>query len=126
MADATVAVDGLEALQIAGNLAAEVALEHPLVLGDEVEDLVELLFGEVLRRTGPVPVLLERDHEVPPLAVLLEEVSALKAVIASALGAEEGTGGREVGEPPGERRHVEVGAPGLSKRVPERGAREEG
>ena len=49
MADATVAVDGLEALQIAGDLAAEVTLEHPLVLGDEVEDLVELLFGEVLR-----------------------------------------------------------------------------
>jgi uncharacterized protein (UPF0276 family) len=94
--------------------------------GAAVTSPVLALFGEVIRRIGPVPVLLERDHEVPPLAVLLEEVSALKAVIASALGAEEGTGGREVGEPPGERRHVEVGGPGLSKRVPERGAREEG
>ena len=29
-------------------LAAKIALHHPLVLGDDVEDLVELLLGQVL------------------------------------------------------------------------------
>jgi len=49
VADAAVAVDRLEALQVARDVAAQVALDHPFVLGDHVEDLVELLLGEVLR-----------------------------------------------------------------------------
>lgn len=46
MTDATVAVDRLEALQVAGDFTAEIALNHPLVLGDDVEDLVELFFRQ--------------------------------------------------------------------------------
>ncbi|MBK6691720.1 MAG: DUF692 domain-containing protein [Myxococcales bacterium] len=38
--------------------------------------------GEVLRRVGPVPVVLERDENVPPLAALLAEVERLRAVVA--------------------------------------------
>ena len=37
VANATIAVDGLEALEIGGVLAAKIALNHPLVLGDDVE-----------------------------------------------------------------------------------------
>ena len=46
VANATVAIDRLEALQVAGDFAAEIALNHPLVLGDDVKDLVELFFRE--------------------------------------------------------------------------------
>ena len=48
VADATVAVDCLQPLQIARDLTAKVTLQHPFVLGDQVEDLVQLLFGQIL------------------------------------------------------------------------------
>jgi uncharacterized protein (UPF0276 family) len=38
------------------------------------------LLEAALERTGPVPVLLERDNDVPPLSVLLEELGALRSV----------------------------------------------
>lgn len=48
MANATVAVDCLEAFQIGCDFAPEITFKHPFVLGDDVENLVELLFGQVL------------------------------------------------------------------------------
>src|SRR6478736_1166576 len=45
--DAAVAIDGLEALQVAGDLTAEITLHHPLVVGDDMENLVQLLFGQI-------------------------------------------------------------------------------
>jgi hypothetical protein len=48
MTDAAVTIDGLEALEVTGEFAAEVTLHHPLVLGDDVEDFVELLLGKIL------------------------------------------------------------------------------
>ena len=48
VADTTVAIDRLEALEIGGVVATEIALNDPLVIGDHVEDLVELLFRKVL------------------------------------------------------------------------------
>ncbi|HTQ06991.1 MAG TPA: DUF692 domain-containing protein [Polyangiaceae bacterium] len=43
------------------------------------------LLAATLARTGPLPVLLERDNAVPPLAVLLEEVRAVRRVVEHAL-----------------------------------------
>jgi hypothetical protein len=48
--------------------------------GAPVADPVLALLERVLPRTGPVPVLLERDTNVPPLATLLAEVGALRAI----------------------------------------------
>lgn len=48
MADATIAVDGLQALEITGELTTKVTLDDPLVLSDDVKDLVELLLGQIL------------------------------------------------------------------------------
>jgi uncharacterized protein (UPF0276 family) len=48
--------------------------------GEPVCDGVFELLEHVLRRTGPVPVLLERDQNLPPLDELLAEVRALAAV----------------------------------------------
>ena len=51
--------------QVAGDVAAEVTLDHPLVIGDDVEDLVQLLLGEV--RGAHVGIEAGgRDDEVGP------------------------------------------------------------
>ena len=44
-----------------------------------VDDPVLALLERVVERTGPVPVLLERDHKVPPLDELLAETSRVAA-----------------------------------------------
>jgi uncharacterized protein len=48
--------------------------------GAPVPDPVIELLEWTLARTGPVPVLLERDHEIPPLAELCEEVGRLAEI----------------------------------------------
>lgn len=48
--------------------------------GETVADPVYELLAWTLERTGPLPVLLERDNSVPPLAELLAEVTRLSAV----------------------------------------------
>lgn len=55
---------------------------HGAQVADEVLELLEL----ALRLTGPKPVLLERDNDVPPLPELLAEVSVLRAVYDRAVG----------------------------------------
>lgn len=48
--------------------------------GAPVADPVLELLAFTLERTGPVPVLLERDNDVPPLAELVAEVRTLRGV----------------------------------------------
>ena len=50
--------------------------------GADVPDPVLALLGRVVRRTGPVPILLERDQNIPPLGTLLAEMAAIRAAIA--------------------------------------------
>jgi hypothetical protein len=47
VADATITIDRLEALEVASDFTAEIAFNHPLVLGDNLKDLVKLLFGKI-------------------------------------------------------------------------------
>jgi uncharacterized protein (UPF0276 family) len=58
--------------------------------GAKVADPVYELLEWTLERTGPVPVLLERDNDVPPLGELLLEVQRLKRLYARAVGARGG------------------------------------
>jgi uncharacterized protein (UPF0276 family) len=53
--------------------------------GASVADPVMDLFASVIARTGPVPVVLERDQDIPPLAVLMEEVAKIERVMNEAL-----------------------------------------
>jgi uncharacterized protein (UPF0276 family) len=53
--------------------------------GTPVADPVYELLEWTLERTGPVPVLLERDNDVPPLAELLTEVERLQRVYSRAM-----------------------------------------
>lgn len=45
-----------------------------------VPERVKHMLSWTLERTGPLPVLLERDHAIPPLDELLSEVDALQAI----------------------------------------------
>ncbi len=53
--------------------------------GADVSDPVLALLGRVLARTGPVPVVLERDQNVPGLDALLSEVARIRAVASAAV-----------------------------------------
>jgi uncharacterized protein (UPF0276 family) len=48
--------------------------------GNDVASEVMALLERTLEKTGPVPVLLERDQSIPPLADLLAEVGRIDAV----------------------------------------------
>lgn len=54
--------------------------------GAAVVDPVLKLLDFTLRRTGPKPVLLERDNDIPPLPELLQEVAMLRRVYDAAVG----------------------------------------
>ena len=49
--------------------------------GAAVDDPVLALLARVVQRTGPVPILLERDQNIPPLGVLLEETARIRAIV---------------------------------------------
>ncbi|HEY1695418.1 MAG TPA: DUF692 domain-containing protein [Polyangiaceae bacterium] len=64
--------------------------------GADVPDPVLALLGRVLVRTGRVPVVLERDRNVPALDRLLEEVGRIRAVVSAS--AEQDAPHAQVGE----------------------------
>ena len=53
--------------------------------GADVRSEVRDLMSYVIERTGPKPVLLERDSNIPPLADLLDEAASLQVVYDDAL-----------------------------------------
>lgn len=56
---------------------------HGAPVADPVLDLLDF----TLRRTGPRPVLLERDNDIPPLAELVRELGELRAIYDAAVAA---------------------------------------
>jgi uncharacterized protein (UPF0276 family) len=52
--------------------------------GADVIDPVWTLLAQAYRRLGPVPTLLERDFNLPPLAELLQEVGQVRQIQADA------------------------------------------
>jgi uncharacterized protein (UPF0276 family) len=79
-------------LHIAGHDAREPVLidTHGEPIRDEVWELLEF----VLERTGPVSVLIERDTNIPPLPVLLEEASRARSLQQTILHGSGSQGGR--------------------------------
>lgn len=57
--------------------------------GDAVSDPVWRLLGDAYQRFGPVPTLLERDFNFPPLAELIDEIRFIKTLQANPLLIEE-------------------------------------
>src|SRR5262245_42098592 len=60
--DAAVGLDALEPLQVHTDFAAQVAFDHVLSFLDGVNDLGELLFGEILRADARLDVCAFEDH----------------------------------------------------------------
>lgn len=56
--------------------------------GAPCEDDVLALLERTLQKTGPVPVLLERDQSIPPLDELLAEISRIETIWTRATSAE--------------------------------------
>ena len=50
--------------------------------GAPVDRAVWALYARTLRRCGPLPTLLERDNDVPPLPLLLAEAAQAEALLA--------------------------------------------
>jgi hypothetical protein len=53
--------------------------------GADVNAQVQALMAQVIERVGPLPVLYERDHSIPPLPELLRQVDELDEVYQAAL-----------------------------------------
>lgn len=70
-------------LHVAGHERFEAAVvdTHGAAVADPVAELMQW----VLRRTGPLPVLLERDHGIPELGLLLAERGRLQRLYDQAL-----------------------------------------
>lgn len=72
-------------IHVAGHAWSE---EHRVIIdthGAGVSDPVIDLLEHAVARTGPVPVVLERDHHIPSLASLVSEASTLRAAVARGL-----------------------------------------
>ena len=67
----------LAALGAAGGLSAARATKSSPA-ADQLPPTITI--GATSEKTGPVPVLLERDQSIPPLDVLLAEVRRLEQV----------------------------------------------
>jgi uncharacterized protein len=71
------------------HVAGHQTLDSGLLLdthGQAVADPVLELLEWTIERVGPVPVLLERDNDVPELSELLAELSVLREIQTRALG----------------------------------------
>ncbi len=61
VSDAAVAFDALQPLEVHADLASQVAFDDVLAVLNGVDDLRELLFGQILRANGWVDVGLAKD-----------------------------------------------------------------
>jgi uncharacterized protein (UPF0276 family) len=78
--------DAITQYHLAGH-AVNDADGEPILIddhGSRVGDAVWTLFGEVVKRFGPRPTLIEWDTDIPALSVLLDEASRADRAIAAA------------------------------------------
>ncbi|MGB8222921.1 MAG: DUF692 domain-containing protein [Polyangiales bacterium] len=78
-------VERVVQVHVAGHLVREDGLRID-THGEPIPDEVYALLDYALRKIGPVPVLLERDNNVPPLHELLTEVDELWTIYRNATG----------------------------------------
>ncbi|HJK90954.1 MAG TPA: DUF692 domain-containing protein [Polyangiaceae bacterium LLY-WYZ-15_(1-7)] len=74
-------------MHVAGHLVRDDGLRID-THGEPIPEGVYELLDYTLRRTGPRPVLLERDNNIPSLGELLAEVRRLNAIYRDAVGEE--------------------------------------
>ena len=67
-------LDLVQEIHLAGHAVAIDQAGEQLLIdahGSPVEDQVWALFGRVIAKTGPLPALIERDDNIPPLGQLV-------------------------------------------------------
>jgi len=91
---ARVPYDRVVQLHVAGHLVRNDGLRidtHGSTSDAEVRELL----GEVLRKTGPIPLLLERDSDIPSFDVLARELRELRTIYDDATAEAEPGGARD-------------------------------
>lgn len=66
----------VQEIHLAGHTMSTDAAGEPVIIDDHASPVVEGvwdLFGYAISRTGPLPTLIERDDNVPPLQELVDE-----------------------------------------------------
>lgn len=84
-------LDLVQEIHIAGHDATIDADGERLLIdahGSPVDADVWQLYASVIARTGPLPTLIERDNNVPPLAELLAEAAKADAIAIASLAAQ--------------------------------------
>lgn len=79
--------DAVGEIHLAGFSEDQDALGAPLLVDDHgsaVDEAVWTLFERTVAHLGPRPTLLERDHDVPPLAALTSEAERARRLLARA------------------------------------------
>lgn len=79
-------------IHVAGHDLIHTSAGRPLLIdghGAPVSDLVWSLLAKVLESAGPLPVLLERDNDIPPIAELQPEVSRIQQLLCEATNRQE-------------------------------------
>ncbi|MDE2082780.1 MAG: DUF692 domain-containing protein [Burkholderiales bacterium] len=79
-------LDAVGQVHLAGFAQDRDAAGAPLLIdshGAPVDDAVWRLYAQLIRRTGSLPTLLERDNDVPALDVLLAEAGRAEATLAA-------------------------------------------
>lgn len=78
------ALDAVGQIHLAGFATDQDAAGDPLLIdshGAPVDKAVWSLYADVINRLGPLPTLLERDHDLPSLPTLLAEVAQARALM---------------------------------------------
>jgi uncharacterized protein (UPF0276 family) len=77
-------------IHLAGHAAAVDGAGDPLLIdnhGAPVATAVWDLYAQAIAQRGPVPTLIERDHDIPALEVLLAEARQAERILQAARGA---------------------------------------
>lgn len=81
-------LDLVREIHIAGHEVTQDQAGETLLIDAHATPVAEevlALFGEVIARTGPLPTLIERDSNMPPLAELVGEARQADAILRSAV-----------------------------------------
>ena len=77
----------VQEIHVAGHEMAEDEAGETLLIdahASPVSDAVWSFYGQVIEKTGPLPTLIERDSDVPPLADLVAEARLADAILRTA------------------------------------------
>jgi uncharacterized protein (UPF0276 family) len=79
-------LDRVGEIHLAGHAPQSDEDGRPLLIDDHGSPIIEdvwALYADVIAKTGPLPTLIERDNDVPPLAAIVAEARHADQIMAS-------------------------------------------